>query len=113
MPCEKEKDVVKKRNLVEGEGFEPSVHCCTPAFQASKLNRSDILPRKGILPYCPNPKIETINLTLALTTTEFQRVRVIDFPVLAVGKIKRKTKSQEQEPKSRAVTGSSRFFAPY
>ena len=32
--------------MVEGEGFEPSVRYRTPAFQASKLNRSDILPKK-------------------------------------------------------------------
>ena len=31
--------------MVEEEGFEPSVRYRTPAFQASKLNRSDILPR--------------------------------------------------------------------
>ena len=30
--------------LVEREGFEPSVRCRTLAFQASKLNHSDISP---------------------------------------------------------------------
>ncbi len=30
--------------MVEKEGFEPSVRYRTPAFQASKLNRSDISP---------------------------------------------------------------------
>lgn len=37
-------------NVVEGEGFEPSVRYRTPAFQASKLNRSDIPPKLVVLP---------------------------------------------------------------
>ena len=35
--------------MVEREGFEPSVPQGTPAFQASKLNHSDISPEKSIL----------------------------------------------------------------
>ena len=31
--------------MVEREGFEPSVRYRTPAFQASKLNHSDISPK--------------------------------------------------------------------
>ncbi len=34
--------------MVEREGFEPSVRYRTPAFQASKLNHSDISPKKTI-----------------------------------------------------------------
>ncbi len=35
--------------MVEGEGFEPSAPYGTPAFQASKLNHSDILPNKEVI----------------------------------------------------------------
>lgn len=31
-------------NLAEREGFEPSVHCCTHAFQACSFGHSDISP---------------------------------------------------------------------
>ncbi len=35
-----------RQDLVEREGFEPSVRYRTPAFQASKLNHSDISPKQ-------------------------------------------------------------------
>jgi hypothetical protein len=33
-----------KFEMEEGMGFEPTVHCCTPAFQAGTFNHSATLP---------------------------------------------------------------------